>query len=202
MKPLNIRDPFFVLIILAISFFWWGSCEREKRKDSDRYQSDLIHQNLIHDLQARASTSAARIFELESDRVRMRDSARVAQSGLKIEIRRGKETIASLRTVAQPQIDTLPEISNLIAAQDAVILAQDSLITSLEMAHEAELFNLDQQLRQKGNQLLAEVLQKEAWRTAAESSEKTAKKERRKKGFWRTTTAILAGGVLFLTLQQ
>lgn len=51
----------------------------------------------------------------------------------KREIRAYKKQVEQLRIVAQPALDTMPEVAALVAAQDTVILNQDKRIDSLSV---------------------------------------------------------------------
>jgi hypothetical protein len=204
MTTLNIRDPFFVMTILIISFFWWGSCEKEKRKDLEQEQGERLHREQVQALTARAlkADSLAQVIRKNRTVARVKDSVEIR--GLKQRIARLKTKDAELAYVSDSVISHVWEGTEQWRwdVKDSIIQSQDTLILKLELRYDATVFSYEEELKQRGDQAIAEASKAESWRLEAVDARKDEGKEKRRKGFWRTTTAILAGGVLFLSLQQ
>ena len=199
---LNFKDPIYWLIILSVSFFLWGTCQKNKVLELKAESVNAQHQEQLKAIQNQVAVSAAKLATLQEARKNYTDSAKVQQRAQKEEIQASKVTIAKLRVNLQPKIDSFPELGQLIYRQDIVIKAQDSLIVALETAHSAEIVNLEGQLSARADMILAEVAQKDLWRLSAESAQKDVRKANRKKGFWRTTAAVLAGGIVWISLKE
>lgn len=199
---LNLRDPLYVSIILAICFFWWGSCEKSKRQNLEREQGEILHREQVQRLEVLAKTAGARADSLQSSFVRRRAVDSVALSGLKMRNKGMSENVHILREPVQPLIDSIQALARFVRAYDSLLVGKDQEIRELELRHEAQIIDLTGALKERGDEAVKEREISESWRLAAVESEKDVKKERRKKAFWRTTASILAGGVIFLTLQK
>jgi len=199
---MNYREPIAWLIILALIFFSLWQCESGKRKAAEAEQGERLHQEQINKLQVVAETAGARIIELQSERGELLDSVRVAVASKKGQIKKHEKTTERLRPDVAARLDSVPVLKAFVASLDSTIHEQKELIQGLEMSHAAEIVNLEEQLKQSGIHRMAEVEQKDAWRVSAESAQKDVRKEQRRKGFWKTSAAILAGGVIFLTIQN
>lgn len=202
MKSLNLVTPSLVLIIVCFAFFTLYQCESGKRKDLEHEQGERLHREQVQRLQDTVRLSAARINELQVERVKLQDSVRVAVMSRKREIEASQETTEKLRPEIAARLDSVPVLKAFVGSLESTIRQQKDLIQTLEISHSAEIVNLESQLKESAKQNVKQIELTEVWRLAAQDAQHDLKKERRRKGFWKTTTAILAGGVLFLTLQQ
>jgi hypothetical protein len=202
MSKLNLVTPSLVLIIVCFAFFTLYQCESGKRKHLEHEQGKRLHKEQVQRLQDTVRLAAARINELQAERVKLRDSVKVAVTSKKREIKAHEETTEKLRPEIAARLDSVPVLKAFVGSLESTIQKQKSLIQTLELSHSAEIVNLEEQLKESAKQIVKEREIAESWRLAAVESEKSVRKERRKKGFWRTTASILAGGVIFLTLQQ
>jgi len=199
---LNFVTPSLALIIVAMGFFIAWQCESGKRKYAELSQGDKLHQEQIHKLEATAQTAGARIVELVSERGKLLDSVLVAVASKKGQIKKHEQTTERLRPEVAARLDSVPVLKVFIASLDSTIKEQKELIQGLELSHAAEIVNLEEQLKQSGIQRMAEVEQKEAWRISAESAQKDVRKEQRRKGFWKVTSAVLAASVVYISLKE
>ncbi len=201
MKPLNLRDPLFILIIICLIFFILWQRSEGRRQQAERVADNQINQERVKILQDQSAVSEAKIQALERDRKIYRDSARTQQRARMEEIQAFKVTIAKLKVKVAPEIESSPDLSALFSTQDSVIRKQDNLIDSLQIAHSAEIVNMTAQLEEKGNQIMIEQLKTKLWRESVQGAEKEANQQRRRKGFWRTTAAVVTGIALFLAVK-
>lgn len=199
---LNYKDPIYWLIILALGFFLWAQCESNRRKDLEHEQGERLHQEQVQALEDTARMAAGRRHDLELELVRIRDSAKVVQTGLKIEIKTYRSKLANLRPTVIVQIDSFPELKAFVALQDSTIDAQDKLIVSLELTHAAEIVNLEEQLRQSARQLMAVSQQTEVWRLAAVDAQKDVRKLTNGKRFRNVVIGVLTAGIVYVSLRE
>ncbi len=202
MKPLNFREPVAWLIIVAMGFFIAYQCSNAKVQNLERLEGNRLTQQRIEELNQTAQTAAARINELEAERIRTRDSAIAAQSALKIEIKGYQKTIARLRPGIQPKIDSFPDLREFVALQDSVIVAQDTLINRMNLAHSAEVVNLESQLKESGRLVMIEAAKGELWRKSAETSQKQVRKLQRGKVFRNIVIGVLTAGVVVISIRE
>lgn len=202
MKPLNFREPVAWLIILALGFFLWGTCEKAKRQTLEHEQGERLHREQVQRLEDTVRLAATRINELQADRVRIRDSAKVAVKARKREIKAHEEITEKLRPEVAARLDSVPVLKAFVGSLESTIQKQKSLIQTLELSHSAEIVNLEEQLKESAKQIVKEREIAESWRLAAVESEKDVKKERRKKGFWKTCTAVAIAGLVWVSLSQ
>jgi hypothetical protein len=202
MSKLNLVTPSLVLIIVCFAFFTLYQCESGKRKDLEHEQGKRLHKEQVQKLEDSVRIAGVRIKELQAERVKLLDSVKVAVTSKKREIQTHEETTEKLRPEVAARLDSVPVLKAFVGSLESTIQKQKSLIQTLELSHSAEIVNLEEQLKESAKQIVKEREIAESWRLAAVESEKNVKKERRKKNFFRTTTAILAGGVLFLTLSK
>jgi len=199
---MNFREPIAWLIIIALSFFILWQCEGSKRKDLQKAEGDRLHEQQIKELDLQAFAKEARLNELEAERVRVRDSAKVSQNALKSEIKGNRKMIAELRKGVQPKLDSFPDLREFVALQDSTIEAQDSLITSLELSHAAEVVNLEKQLEEKGNQIMIERVKSDLWRDSAVQYEKERNKLTKGKRFRNVVIGVLTAGIVYVSLKE
>jgi hypothetical protein len=202
MKPLNFISPTLALIAIALGFFLWGQCSRNQVLKLQAEAQESQHQQEIAKLDAVTKTAGHRADSLEASFKRRHLSDSVALSGLRIKNKGMSENVHILREPVQPLIDSIQALARFVRAYDSLLAGKDEEIRELELRHSAQIIDLQSALKERGNQLMAEAQKTELWRQAASDAQHDAKVERRKKGVWRTTAAILAGGVLFLTIQK
>ncbi len=190
-----------LLLLISILFNgvqFWQARENDKASSVDR----KVMQESISRHQGEADSARARISALEQDRKIYTDSARTQQRARVQEIKAFRTTIAKLKIKVAPEIEANPDLSHLFSVQDSVIRKQSDLIDSLQIAHSAEIINLESQLKEKGNQVMIEQLKTKLWKDSVQSAEKEANQQRKRKGFWRITSGILVGGIVYLSLKD
>jgi hypothetical protein len=202
MKPLNFREPIAWLIILALGFFLWGQCQKSKvlklQAEADKKQlQEVIEAKTVEIL-----TRDRAIFNKDS--LRLLDSLqfRTREIASNAEIRLYRQTINRLRPQIAPQLAENDTLSAFVTATDSLIDNQARLIRDQEIFCTGQVRDLQEIIQLNEQKFQSQVEISEAWRSAAVQSEKDVRKANRKKGFWRTSAAILAGGVLFLTIQK
>jgi hypothetical protein len=199
---MNFKDPVYILIILALSFFLWGQCSRNQVLKLQAEAKESQHMEQIGKLEAVAKSAGHKADSLQASFVRRRTVDSVALSGLRIKNKGMSENVHILREPVQPLIDSIQALARFVRAYDSLLAGKDEEIKQMDLRHSAQIIDLTEALKERGTEVMAEAQKTEAWRSAAVESEKNLKKANRKKGFWRTTAAILAGGVLFLTIQK
>jgi hypothetical protein len=103
--------------------------------------------------------------------------------------------------LAQPLIDSNPDLSDLVTTQDITIGLQDSLINAQELFCAAQVRDLEQIIRIQGQQTTQALALAEAEKQRGDAAEKQVKKERRKGKLWRTVAFIGAGVIAVLSLK-
>jgi hypothetical protein len=139
------RDPKNIIILsLLLLLLVSGGLNifQNSLRKNDRIASELSearNQTEIAASRALAKSYADRAREVDSVRTLERDSAKVVVRALKQETTAYKKTIAVLRPLVAPRIDSVPVLRDFVAAQDSTILKQDSTITVLEVAVSNEI---------------------------------------------------------------
>lgn len=128
----------FVLLLISGGYNIFQSKLR-KASEVTAMLNEARNQTEIAGHKALAKSYADRAKEVDSVRTRDRDSVKVVVRALKDETRAYKKTIATLRPLVAPRIDSVPVLRDFVAAQDSTILKQDSTITSLEVANANEI---------------------------------------------------------------
>ena len=180
-----------IALLLAFIGFQWNSAKIQRL---EREADNRLHQERVEKLKTDVALSEAKIGALEKARKTYADSAKVAQRARVQEIRAYKATIAKLKVKVLPQIDTSSDLSHLISTQDLVIAKQDSLLQATELAHSAEIINLESQLRERGRQLMTKDAINELLANRNTELEKDLKKAHRGK---RLRNWIIAGLVIW-----
>lgn len=131
-KNLTILVLFVLLLISGGLNLYQSSLRKNDRIAAEL--SEARNQTEIAASRALAKSYADRAREVDSLRTLERDSSKVVVRALKEETRAYKKTVAILRPLVAPRIDSVPVLRDFVAAQDSTILKQDSTITVLEVA--------------------------------------------------------------------
>jgi hypothetical protein len=199
---INFITPTLSLIIVALIFFSLWQCESGKRKDAEHDQGERLHQQQIQELDRQGQTKDARLNELQAERTKMRDSAKVQQRARIEEIQGYKKTIANLRPTVQAKIDSFPDLRLFVASLDSTIAYQETLIVALQIGHAAEIVNLEQQLKEKGDQLMIERTKSDVYNEVLAEREKEIRKLTRGKRFRNVVIGVLAGVAVWISLKE
>ncbi len=199
---LNYKDPIYWLIILSVSFFLWGTCQKNKVLELKAESVKAQHKEQIQELDQQGQTKAARIAELESERTRMRDSAKVAVMSKKGQIKAHEKRTEELRPEIAARLDSVPVLKAFVASLESTITEQKSLIQTLELSHSAEIVNLEKQLKEKGDQVMIERVKGDVWRDAAVQYEKERNKLTRGKKFRNVLIGVLTAGIVYVSLKE
>jgi len=199
---MNYREPFAWLIIVGLIFFILWQRSEGKRQQLERSADNKLHQQRIEELQGRGETAARRADSLQANFVRRHTSDSLVLSGFKMRNSAMSKKLAEQRPTLQPFIDSLQPVRDYVMLADSLLAAKDIIITHLTLSHEAEVVDLEAIIKAREDQILVEATKGHLWETVAIETEKEANQQRRRKGFWRTSAAILAGGVLFLTISK
>jgi len=198
---LNFLSPVLALIIVAMGFFIAYQCQSAKVQNLERLEGNRLTQERIAKLQEQAQSAAHRADELAIERGKLRDSVRVAVMSQKSEIQAFKKEIARLRPTVAAKIDSFPDLRAFVAYQDSTIEAQDSTITTLELGHSAEVISYEQELKERGKEVMAGAQQKEQYLGDYLESDKKVKKLNRKVRFWKVCTGVGAALVVYLSVK-
>jgi hypothetical protein len=202
MKSLNLVTPILVLIIVCFAFFTLYQCESGKRKDLEHEQGEKLHQEQVHRLEDSVRIAGVRIKELQAERVKLRDSVKVAVKAKKREIKAHEETTEKLRPEVAARLDSVPVLKAFVGSLESTIQKQKSLIQTLELSHSAEIVNLEEQLKESAKQIVKEREIAESWRLTAVESEKDVKKLRNGKKFRNVVIGVLTAGIVYVSLRE
>lgn len=192
--------PYLLLAVALILLFFLFQSNRELAKlrmeDNRRAQETIArHRDTI-------KTVTARINELQAKGIKDRDSAKVAQSALKIEIRRYESKIASLRPKVQAKIDSFPDLRDFVANQDSVISRQDSLLRDTELFCQlqvrdlSKIIELQEQKFEAQKQITAAVTEQLAKET------REHRKTKRRSALKSVGLGILSAGIVIISLKE
>lgn len=192
--------PYFLLLVALVLLFalWRSNRELAKLRMEDNRRA----QQVIEQHRDTIKTAVARINELQAKGVKARDSAKVAQSALKIEISTYKKTIARLRPLVQAKIDSFPDLRDFVAAQDSTISRQDSLIYRQELFCTLQIRDL-QEIVQLTEQKYAAQEQITAAVTAQLAKEvRQHRKTKRRSTLKSVGLGILSAGIVIISLKE
>lgn len=190
------------LLILIMGLFIAYQCKSSKIQQLERFQENSRFQEQIQKHRDTAAMAAARFNELQAERSKLRDSVKVAVKASIEEIQGYKKVIAHLRPLVASKIDSFPDLRDFVAAQDSTIAQQDTLITSLQLAHSAEIINLESQLRERGRQLMQKDAINELLQSRNQELEKQVKKGQRTVRVWKVVSTVLAGGIVYMAIKE
>jgi len=199
---MNYREPFAWLIIVGLIFFILWQRSEGKRQQMERSQDNKLHQQRISQLQAKSLKADSLVLTIRSKVAKDRAKDSVVLKGLQMRNSTLTRKLTDLRPPVVVMSDSVPLLKQFIQVTDSLLTQKDLIITQLELSHAAEVVDLEAIIKAREDQILVEATKGHLWEEVAVKTEKDYNKERRKKGLWRTTAAILAGGVLFLTLQN
>jgi hypothetical protein len=192
-----------VLLLLSGGAIWY-LIDRNKAEQANRYGDNLRLQGVIEsvrdeaaaNLALAADTIQALRHELTS-RVAFQDSV---SASLLSEISGHKRTIAILRPLAQPALDSNPDLSDLVTTQDITIGLQDSLINAQELFCADQVRDLEQIIRIQGQQTTQALALAEAEKQRGDEQERAKNGEVKKRKFWRFAAAVAAGVAVIVSL--
>lgn len=201
MKP-NFKDPIYWLLIICLGLFVAYQCKSKKvyELEAKTYLSEVRAK--IEEQAQWAEWAARRVDSLNADRQRIRDSAKVAEKVSKRRIERHEKTTEKLRPEIAARLDSVPVLKAFVASLDSTIQEQKTLVRGMELSHNAEIINLESQLKERGNQVMAEASQKEVWRTAAVEAQKDVRKLQRGKVFRNVVIGVLSAGIVYISLKE
>jgi len=199
---LNFKDPIYWLIILSVSFFLWGTCQKNKVLELKARAEESQHRGQLDELDQQAKTAGHRADSLVIAYTERRTKDWIDLRALSVRNRAMSENVQKLKKPVQVLIDTLQPLRELIIAYDSLLAGKDTIISHLTLSHEADIVDLEAIIKAREDQILVEATKGHLWEQVAVKVEKEANQQRRRKGFWRTSAAILAGGVLFITIQN
>ena len=202
MPKLNFLTPSLALIIVCMGFFLLYQCERSKRQNLERSNENIIWNEKLAAQKALAQTLADSVsILLENSKGRaVKDS--LALSGLKMRNSAMSKKLAVLRIPVEVIADTIQPLRDYLILSDSLMAAKDTLIHEMTLRHSAQVVELDRIIDIQTQQIMAESVKTKLWEEVAVKTEKDYNKERRKKGFWKVTSAVLAGGIVFLSLKE
>jgi len=199
---MKLREPFAWLIVIALLFFILWQRSEGKRQQAERFQDNRLTQERIEGLQEQSQKKEARLNELQAERTKMRDSAKVQQRARIEEIKGYKKTIANLRPTVQAKIDSFPDLRLFVASLDSTIAYQETLIVALQIGHAAEIVNLEEQLKVKGDQLMIERTKSDVFNEVLAEREKEIRKLTKGKRFRNVVIGCLTAGIVYISLRE
>ncbi len=181
-------------LIIALSV---TKCQNQNLKDDVKapFDSTAIYKARLATLQAEA---AKKVILSHLDSVRTAKELRAQSS----EIKKLKKAIIPVRRSIQPLVDTVAIVAEYVVLTDSLISAiqaqNDTLSaekTRIWRALSGINFNKDQQI-----QLLTELVNHKE--VISQDLRKKLRKERRKKTFFKVTTALGIVGVLYMSVKD
>ena len=196
MTKLNFVTPTLVLIILALLFYLFNLRSQSKIDRLEAMADKAQLQAEIAKHIDRAKTAGARADSLAANFVRRHAKDSIDLRALSVRNRAMSETVQRLRKPVQTIIDTLAPLREFVIAYDSLLASKDHEIMEIKLRHEGQIIDLTTQLKERGNQILAEAAKAEVWRVAYVESEKKNRKLGRKVTFWKIVGGIaVAWGV-------
>lgn len=199
---LNYKDPLYLLALLVVCFFWYGTCQSNKVDKLKAQNESRIDKQRIQELQEQAANSEAKLKRLKDDRQKYTDSVKLAHKPVKVRLQSDLDTINILKRKLATRLQENPDINELVKAQDSAYSRLDSLYKGSELAHSAEIVNLESQLAESGRLVMIEAAQAEIWRQSAEAAQKDVRKEVRRKTGWKVVSGILASGLVIISIRE
>jgi len=199
---MNYREPIAWLIIVALIFFILWQRSEGKRQQAERITDNRLHQQRISQLQAKSLKADSLVSTIRSKVAKDRAKDSVVLKGLQMRNSTLTRKLTDLRPPVVVMSDSVPLLKQFIQVTDSLLTQKDQIITQLELSHSAEVVDLEAIIKAREDQILVEATKGHLWEEVAVKNERDYNKERRRKGFWKTSAAILAGGVLFLTISK
>lgn len=161
-----------------------------------RAAEQLQFQDALEKSRERIQSYADSAHDLTVRLALTRDSVRVAQNARIAEIQAYRKTIEKLRVPVAVMIDTIPDLTAFVAAQDQVIQKQDSLIRGMELSHSAEIVDLEEIIRLQEAKFAEQMAITAGFEQRLAVSEAETKKERKGKKFRNVVIGVLSGLIL------
>jgi hypothetical protein len=200
-KNIIILSLLLLLLISGGLNLFQNSLRKNDKIRADLKEISLLNENAVHKANsdsAKAQESRTRA-KIDSERA----SFKVALSKAEAEITRHKSNSAATRPKIQVLVDSIPDLRDFVAFQDSTIASQDTLITGLQLRHNAEVIDLNEIIKLQGQQIVSNMAIGENWRQMAENAQAGERREMKKKKFWRflAGVGIATAGVLAITGQ-
>jgi hypothetical protein len=200
-RPLNFRDPLFILIIVCLIFFILWQRSQSKIQQLERSQDNKLHQQRIEAKDTEIRTLAGQILTLtQKSGIRRADDS-LALKRKETAIATLSHKLAEKRHPIQVMADTIQPLRDYLILSDSLLAAKDTLIHEMTLRHSAQVVELDRIIDLQTQQIMAESVKTKLWEEVAVKTEKDYNKERRKKGFFKVTTAVAVGLCLFLAVK-
>jgi uncharacterized protein HemX len=199
---MNLRDPIYVLVILALMAFIGFQSYTAGREKERRISENREFQATIEKHRQTAQRARARADSLYAVFVKRRVVDSVALRVLSVRNKAMSETVQKLRQPVQPLIDSLPQLRAFVLANDSLLAMKDEQIQQMELRHEAQIIDLEGVIKDRGREIMAQAQETEAYKTELAESQKETRKERRGKNFWKVTAGIVTGVVLYLSVRE
>jgi len=199
---MNYREPFAWLIIVALIFFILWQRSQSKMQQLERSQDNRLHQQRISQLQAKSLKADSLVSTIRSKVAKDRAKDSVSLKGLQMRNSTLTRKLTDLRPPVVVMSDSVPLLKQFIQVTDSLLTQKDLIITQLELSHSAEVVDLEAIIKAREDQILVEATKGHLWEEVAVKTEKDYNKERRKKGFWKVTSAVLAGGIVWISLKE
>jgi hypothetical protein len=202
MTKINFVTPTLALIIVAMGFFIAWQCSSAKVQRLERSQDNKLHQQRISQLQAESLKADSLVLTIKERLSASRAKDSVQLAGLKQANSKLTRKLTDLRPPIVVMSDSVPLLKQFIQVTDSLLTQKDLIITHLEMSHSAEVVDLEAIIKAREDQILVEATKGHLWEEVAVKVEKEANQQRRRKGFWKVTSAVLAGGIVWISLKQ
>lgn len=192
--------PYFLLAVMAVLLFllWQTNRELERYRvaDNRRAQEAIAEYKFIAERAEHRGDSLSRAFV----ETHTRDS--LALRAVKIDNKAKSKRVVDLRPTVQPLIDSIADLKTFVNAYDSLLAGKNQEIRELESRHIGQILDLQAILKEKTSQIMAQIAINESLGQAHTNLETDLKKQKRKTGFWKVTTGILVGGVIYLSLKE
>jgi len=199
---MNYKDPIYWLIILSVSFFLWGTCQKNKVLELKAESVKAQHQEQLKDLENKAAVFKASADAEKRARETARDSAKVQQRAKEVALVANLATISALKKKLAPKLAENPDIDTLVQAQERAYKKLDSLYKGAELQHAAEIVSYEKELKDRAEQLMIERTKSDVFNEVLAEREKEIRKLTRGKRFRNVVIGTLVGGIVYLSLKE
>lgn len=188
-----------LLISLAGNWYFWQSAKDEQLKrllDNGKAQVVIAAKTaeiLKADTVIQAIRTKVRKDSLETSRVVVGLKTRVSTLRLKL---------AELGEVTPQEDTTCARLITVSLTKDSIIQAQDTVISTLELHHAAQVVDLEAIIFELQTQNLAQAAISDAWRETAVSAQADVKKEKQGKKLWQWVAGGATAISLYLALKE
>jgi len=201
MTKLNFVTPTLAFICLALGFFLWGTCQKNKVLELKAESQNSQHKQQIAAKDTEIRTLAGEISTLKQSAIQRGAKDSIVLTGLKQANSTLTQKLAEKRPPIEVMADTIQPLRDYLILSDSLMAAKDTLIHEMTLRHSAQVVELDRIIDLQTQQIMAEGVKTKLWEEVATKNEKDYNKERRKKGFFKVTTAVAVGLCLFLAVK-